>query len=98
MRIIAKIIPPWKGLGNILAEFSPSGNTVSLDIFASIYFCEFKQKAYRFILVLLIFANLFKCWKLICVDTYCEIIYFRGAQFSWIHENEYIRGDVISWI
>ena len=29
---------------------------------------------------------------------YCEIIYFRGAQFSWIHENEYIRGDVISWV
>ena len=27
---------------------------------------------------------------------YCEIIYFRGAQFSWIHEIEYIRGDVIS--
>ena len=29
---------------------------------------------------------------------YCEIIYFRGAQFSWIHENGYIRGDVISWV
>ena len=29
---------------------------------------------------------------------YCEIIYFRGAQFSWIHENVYIRGDVISWV
>ena len=28
---------------------------------------------------------------------YCEIIYFLGAQFSWIHEIEYIRGDVISW-
>ena len=35
--------------------------TVNLDIFASIYFCEFKQKAYRFIFVLLIFANSFKC-------------------------------------
>ena len=43
--------------------------TVNLDISASIYFCEFKQKAYRFIFVLLIFANSFKCWKLICVDT-----------------------------
>ena len=29
---------------------------------------------------------------------YCGIIYFRGAQFSWIHENGYIRGEVISWI
>ena len=29
---------------------------------------------------------------------YCEIIYFRGAKFSWIHENGYIRGDVISWV
>ena len=35
-------------------------NTVNLDIFASIYFCEFKQLAYIFIFVLLIFANLFK--------------------------------------
>ena len=34
--------------------------TVNLDIFASIYFCEFKQKTYRFIFVLLIFANSFK--------------------------------------
>ena len=32
------------------------------------------------------------------MQVYCEIIYFRGAQFSWIHENGYIRGDVISWI
>ena len=39
---------------------------VNLDIFASIYFCELKQKAYRFIFVLLIFANSF---TLICVDT-----------------------------
>ena len=31
-------------------------------------------------------------------STYCEIINFRGAQFSWIHENGYIRGDVISWV
>ena len=29
---------------------------------------------------------------------YCGIIYFRGAKFSWIHENGYIRGDVISWV
>ena len=29
---------------------------------------------------------------------YCEIIYFRGAKFLWIHENGYIRGDVISWV
>ena len=36
-------------------------STVNLDIFASIYFCEFKQKDYRFIFVLLIFANSFKC-------------------------------------
>ena len=35
--------------------------TVNLDIFASIYFCELKQKVYRFIFVLLIFANSFKC-------------------------------------
>ena len=32
-------------------------STVNLDIFASIYFCEFKQKTYRFIFVFLIFAN-----------------------------------------
>ena len=41
----------------IIDPFGPV--TVNLDIFASIYFCEFKQKAYRFILVLLIFANSF---------------------------------------
>ena len=35
-----------------------------------------------------------KRWTAWC----CEIIYFRGAQFSWIHENGYIRGDVISWV
>ena len=33
---------------------------------------------------------------------YCEIINFRAAQFSWIHEKEYIRGDVyfvdIGWL
>ena len=29
---------------------------------------------------------------------YCEIIDFRGAHFSWIHENGYIPGDVISWV
>ena len=29
---------------------------------------------------------------------YCEIIYFHGAQFSWIHENGYIRGDENSWV
>ena len=23
---------------------------------------------------------------------------FVGSQFSWIHENGYIRGDVISWV
>ena len=32
----------------------------------------------------------------VCIPFYCEIINFRGAQFSWIGENEYIRGDVIS--
>ena len=23
--------------------------------------------------------------------------YFRGAQFSWIHDIKYIHGNVISW-
>ena len=36
--------------------------TVNLDIFASIYFCEFWQ-VYRFIFVLFIFVNSFKCVK-----------------------------------
>ena len=31
-------------------------------------------------------------------QVYCEIIYFRGAQFLWIHENRFIRGDVISLV
>ena len=46
----------------------------------------------------------FPHFSLTCFDilswnfAYSEIIYFRGAQFSWIHENRYIRGDVISWV
>ena len=30
------------------------------------------------------------------IDNYCEIIYFRRAQFSWIRDFQYFRGDVIS--
>ena len=64
---------PSRYLGDIFIIDNPElrniFHTVNLDIFASIYFCEFKQKAYRFIFVLLIFANSFKCWNLICVDT-----------------------------
>ena len=48
--------------------------TVNLDIFASIYFCEFKQKAYTFIFVVPIFVNSFKCCKLICVDTLSTVL------------------------
>ena len=36
---------------------SLTNTTVNLDIFASIYFCEFKQKVYRFIFVLFIFSS-----------------------------------------
>ena len=29
---------------------------------------------------------------------YCEIMYFRGAQFSWICVKRHFVGAVISWI
>ena len=28
---------------------------------------------------------------------YCESIYFRGLQFSWIRENKHVHGFLISW-
>ena len=29
---------------------------------------------------------------------YCEILYFRGLQFSWFSKKLQVRGFVISWI